>query len=172
MLNVTGCPPWGALVNVICVPVLGLRGKRLLLKEIFSGNLSPVLRYGDQAVLCGVGSLCKGLLFVVIDLLLLLLQVLLLVIVDLLLLPAWLSPLDDLRGLVSWRWRSRIGALLVCWLDGEASLATWLVLGGGWTASDCRLLLLLLLLLWRSLLFRTIAPSISAPATRWRYTFK
>ena len=121
-------------------------------------------------MLCGVGSLCKGLLFVVIDLLLLLLQVLLLVIVDLLLLPAWLSPLDDLRRLVSWRWRSRIGALLVCWLDGEASLATWLLLGGGWTASGCWLLLLLLL--GRSLLLRTIASSISAPATRWRYTLK
>ena len=144
------------------------------MKEIFLGNLSPVLRYGDQAVLCGVGSLCKSLLFVIIDLLLLLLQVLLLVIVDLLLLPTWLPPLDDLRGLVSWGRRSRIRALLVCWLDGEASLTTWLLLGGGWTASGCRplLLLLLWLLLWRSLLFRTIASSISAPATRWRYTLK
>merc|ERR1719270_157131 len=109
------------------------------------------------------------LLLVIVDLLL---QVLLLVIVDLLLLPAWLSPLDDLRGLVSWRWRSRIGALLVSWLDGEASLTTWLLLGGGWTASDCWLLLLLLLLMGRSLLFRTVASSISAPATRWRYTLK
>ena len=143
------------------------------MEEIFSGNLSPVLRYGDQAVLCGVGSLCKCLLFVIIDLLLLLLQVLLLVIVDLLLLPAWLSPLDDLRGLVSWGWRSRIGALLVCscWLDCQA-LTTWLLLGGGWTTSGCWLLLLLLLLLGRSLLFRTVASSISAPTTRWRYTFK
>ena len=132
------------------------------------GNLSPVLRYGDQAVLCGVGSLCKCLLFVVIDLLLLLLQVLLLVIVDLLLLPAWLPPLDDLRGLVSWGW---IGALLVRWLDCQA-LTTWLLLGGGWTASGCWLLLLLLLMLWRSLLFRTVASSISTPATRWRYTLK
>ena len=127
-------------------------------------------------MLCGVGSLCKGLLFVIIDLLLLLLQVLLLVIVDLLLLPAWLPPLDDLRGLVSWRWRSRIRALLMCWLDGEASLTTWLVLGGGWTTSGCwlflLLLLLLLLLLGRSLLFRTVASSISAPTARWRYTFK
>ena len=47
MLNVTGCPPWGALVNVICVPVLGLRGRKEMITE---GNLFGESLVGEKII--------------------------------------------------------------------------------------------------------------------------